>query len=689
MITELEKWESLHQDSNFLMMLSNPLLKYWSICYDAGISPDLDVFDMYSDQAFTRIKDESIKIYAYSNRFLLQMTRYLVNPEVGFALFDSKGCLLKLYGGEHFKNWCSQHNISIKSNWSLEAAGANAVSVGIGTKQAIAVIGSENYCRALCNTAVYFAPFVLDDDNATHEAILCGGIALIAPYEKSNPDYLMMAAAAANDVALHLYMGNSFYELYYTESKGLVSIDINTLNGKPHILYHNSQIFSILETSYANLYFKDVDVLFDPLPKNEEFWDIISHNKKVTDENLVLSIKGKEKNYIVSTETYWQEHLGFRGIRFFITSSEQISSNVSMRIGNNALISFDGIIGNDRKFTNSIKLAKMIAQSDSNALILGESGVGKDIFAQAIHNASERNNKPFIVVNCAAFPRDLIASELFGYEGGAFTGAKKSGNIGKFELANNGTIFLDEIGDMPLDLQATLLRVIEQKSFMRIGSNVVTNVNVRIIAATNADLQQLIAQKKFRADLYYRLSTLRLIIPPLRERGNDIILLAEHFINAVSRRIQKPNTMVLSENAKKLLKVLPWEGNVRELQNLIEGIVQLYSIDVIEPCHIIDYLGLPDDFMCEKLNIKNIESDETPARGGNDKNDVGIFSASVSKEELERILEKNQFNKSSTAKMLGVSRKTLYRWLDNYGILQKDNSRRDPESLNRSVKNGH
>ena len=195
-------------------------------------------------------------------------------------------------------------------------------------------------------------------------------------------------------------------------------------------------------------------------------------------------------------------------------------------------------------------MAKAVAKSESNVLILGESGVGKDIFAQAIHNASDRRDKPFLALNCAALPRDLIASELFGYEGGAFTGAKKNGNIGKFQLADTGTIFLDEIGDMPLDLQATLLRVIEQKKFMRVGSSSITNVDVRIIAATNANIQKLIDQKKFRADLYYRLSTLQFTIPPLRERGSDIILLAEYFIQAVSRRINKPNVMTLSNEAK-------------------------------------------------------------------------------------------------------------------------------------------
>lgn len=653
-------WENLHKNLNYAEELPEPLPYFWERCYAKKIDPETDTFKTYSPGEFKKIKEESIKPYAYSNRFLLQMIDYINNPQLGFALFDNKCCLLKLYGSKQFIDWCSSHNIEPRTDWSEKSIGANAVSIGLETKKTLTVAGSKNFCRALIDTAVYFSPFIIDDESSTNEAISFGGIALIVPFENRNSDYLMMAAAAANDVALHLYMANSLYKLNYTEAKGLISIDINVLTGKSHILYHNSTIFEVLETRQENLYFKDVDTLFDPLPQNKEFWDIIEKGREVVDENLKLSIRGKENNYIVTTEAYRQEHLGFRGVRFLITTSHQISSNVSKRIGNNALVTFEGILGNNNKFVNCIRLAKAIAKSDSNVLILGESGVGKDVFAQAIHNASERRDKPFIVLNCAAFPRDLIASELFGYEGGAFTGSRKNGNIGKFELANTGTIFLDEIGDMPLDLQATLLRVIEQKNFMRLGSSIVTNVDVKIIAATNANLQQLIDQKKFRADLYYRLSTLRLNIPPLRERGNDIILLAEYFIQSISRRINKPYIMTLSNEAKELLCRLTWNGNVRELQNLIEGIVQLNPIDVIEPKFIKEYLNLSDN-LDQDLPDGQFQ-EETPAgiRAG-----ANPGKSEITREVIENALIYNKYNKTNTAKYLGISRKTLYRWLES------------------------
>ena len=306
---------------------------------------------------------------------------------------------------------------------------------------------------------------------------------------------------------------------------------------------------------------------------------------------------------------------------------------------------FDDIVGDSPQIISALRLARGIARSDSNTLLLGESGVGKDIFAQAIHNASARRDKPFIVLNCAAFPRDLIASELFGYEQGAFTGAKRNGNIGKFELANTGTIFLDEIGEMPLDLQATLLRVIEQKAFMRLGGSTVIHVDVKIIAATNADLIHLVEQKKFRADLYYRLSTLRLNIPPLRDRGNDVILLARHFARVVCHRIQRSVPAELAPDAEQLLLQLPLKGNVRELQNLIEGVIQLNSPAGEED----SVLPPPPDAPASTIGTAPPQQ-------------------SLTREALEHALLINRFNRTDTARYLGVSRRTLYRWMERYHL---------------------
>jgi transcriptional regulator with PAS, ATPase and Fis domain len=314
-----------------------------------------------------------------------------------------------------------------------------------------------------------------------------------------------------------------------------------------------------------------------------------------------------------------------------------------------------------------------MATTGSNIMILGESGTGKDVFAQAIHNASNRKNKPFIALNCGAMPRDLIESELFGYESGAFTGARKGGNIGKFELAHEGTIFLDEIGEMPLDLQSKLLRVVEQKQIMRIGGTRMIDVDVKIIAATNANVWEMIEHKKFRADLFYRLSTMRLNLPPLRERKSDIVPLAEFFIRKITAKIEKPNVMRLTPSAKTLLTELAWYGNVRELQNLMECIVQLYPGDMIQSEYIMEnvtgyYTNVP-------LAEENEEPPELSFTATSKRRDL-------TRDEIVKALDACGKNRSEAAKYLRIARRTLYRKMEEMDIPLKPKKTHDNHAEN-------
>ena len=316
-------------------------------------------------------------------------------------------------------------------------------------------------------------------------------------------------------------------------------------------------------------------------------------------------------------------------------------------------MTFQDIVGTNPKFQQVINIAKAAASSSSNVLLLGESGTGKDIIAQAMHNASPRRNNPFLAINCAALPRELIASELFGYEEGAFTGAKKGGNIGKFELADQGTIFLDEIGDMPLDLQASLLRVLEEKSVLRLGGNKLIPVNVRVIAATNKDLDLEISRNRLRRDLYYRLGVIRITIPPLRERPEDIRLLAHYITESICKRINKPPMKLAPEVIDAFLR-FDWPGNVREMQNVLEGAIQLADSPLITYDLVKDYFNQPGTQVAETL-IKAENEDLT--------------ISAVEKQMIESYLEKYKYNKTEAAKALGMSRRTLYRRLKEYNLL--------------------
>jgi len=235
--------------------------------------------------------------------------------------------------------------------------------------------------------------------------------------------------------------------------------------------------------------------------------------------------------------------------------------------------SFDGIIGRSDSLRTVLDEVKIVAPTDSTVLILGETGTGKELIAQAIHNQSSRRDRPFVRVNCAAIPSGLLESELFGHERGAFTGAIAR-KIGRFELANGGTLFLDEIGDIPPELQPKLLRVLQEQEFERLGSTQTTRVNVRVVAATSRDLPQMVADREFRSDLYYRLNVFPVRLPALRERSEDIVLLMRHFVHLCSKRMNKRVEQV-PQQAVQVLLTYAWPGNVRELQNFIERAVIL------------------------------------------------------------------------------------------------------------------
>lgn len=617
----------------------------------SGPSPFVPV--LISEAAFEKTKAASVKIYAYANRVLSQALRFQSHPSAGFALFDKDGCLLKLYGPQAYLDWCGRHDIMVRQQWAERFWGRSAVSDGLESLLPAHTVGAEHENPALNDVDIQFVPLTLERKGNGPLFELLGGIACFSPAETPMPEGALICVSLAHDIILHMFMADELYDLYFQEPKGLMNIDINASTGNLHILYHNEQVFRVLGIPYENLYFKKAETFFDPLPKNKEFWEITQKKKVVEDQLIPLSIRGRQNTYLVSTVTYQQSHLDFGGIRFFLSSPQVVSNQVAKHIGNNAVYSFSRILGDSPQMQRCIAQANSIARSDSNVMITGESGVGKDVFAQAIHNASRRRDNPFIVLNCAAYPRDLLASELFGYDGGAYTGAKKNGNLGKFELADTGSIFLDEIGDMPLELQVMLLRVIEQKNFMRIGSNVVRSVDVKIISATNADLRAMVEKRTFRPDLYFRLCTLNLRLPPLRERGQDIILLAEHFIDSITARLHMGQRKILSEESKALMRTLPWRGNVRELQNVMERVVQLIPSQVITP----QDLELCLDFTEDEPAAQTPQPVSSARR-----------SRTLTREDLLKALEGTHYNRTMAAAVLGISRKTFYRKLEEFHI---------------------
>lgn len=316
------------------------------------------------------------------------------------------------------------------------------------------------------------------------------------------------------------------------------------------------------------------------------------------------------------------------------------------------LVTFDQIIGESIALGEAKKRARKAAKTTATILLTGESGVGKELFARSIHSVSPYKDGPFIAINCAAIPRDLLESELFGYEDGAFTGAKKGGKLGKFELAHRGTLFLDEIAEMPMDLQTKLLRVLQEQRFERVGGSREIKVNIRLIVATNKSLEEQIEKGEFREDLYYRINVIPVEIPPLRKRKNDIPLLVSKLLEKTYKKHHLPAVELSKEAMQKLLEY-DWPGNVRELANVIERIVVL-------------------------AENKRIELDDLPLhlRGGGG----GVIVNEEKVEQLDELSEENEKmlyikvmrevagNKSKAARKLGIHRSTLYKKLKKYGL---------------------
>ncbi|MGL5750602.1 MAG: sigma-54 dependent transcriptional regulator PrdR [Paraclostridium sp.] len=318
--------------------------------------------------------------------------------------------------------------------------------------------------------------------------------------------------------------------------------------------------------------------------------------------------------------------------------------------------SFDSILGKSYKLERAKDLAKRVAKTTSSIFIFGESGTGKEVFARAIHDHSERKGQ-FIPVNCSAIPSELFESEFFGYESGSFTGANKKGKMGIFELAKGGTVFLDEIADLPMSMQAKLLRVLQEREVRRIGGEKTIKIDTRIISATNKDLLKLVKENKFREDLYYRLNVVEIDLPPLRERKEDIVVLIHKFIKEICKQ-NKKETLYISKEALNILQRYKWKGNIRELKNTIENLVVLSNGSTIEKEDIPEYILA--------ASSDHIIDDEYPL-------DLNQAIAKLEVNTINKALDMANGNKAKAAKILNIPRATLYYKLDQYNINMSKN----------------
>jgi len=652
-----------NEDPRNCIHINPEVAESWIRSQAMGISP-------YTEIIADRLAPEIIKELLAQNHLLIEVAKsvfeavklkdLMIASRYAIYLFDGNGVLL-LNEGDLLR-LVPERDSMMGIVWNEKTMGTCAHILSMQLKRPVQLLGPEHYCVTFNNSNSSAAPIM--DDNGEIIAIMVLSQHLMdeplddETFLKLNSHTLGLVTAMAADVESKLKLRKSYEQLQIANEKlkitnhtlqvtlavideGIITIDST---GKIiHINKEGQQMLRLEKSKNENINIRNF------LGNQSRLMDLIgSGNSADIEESLCIG--NVEQNYVINIRQVNSTDGQIDGAVLKLVSSEKVNALVTSRSGAIANYSFDDLIGESKDFKKAVMLGKRFATSPENILIIGESGTGKELFAQAIHN-KHRPNGPFVAVNCAALPRELIESELFGYEGGSFTGAERGGRPGKIELAHGGTLFLDEIGDMPLELQAVLLRVLEDKQVMRVGGRRYKRVDFRVIAATNKDLYQMLKEKLFREDLYFRLSVLSINLPSLRVRENDIESLSEYFIRKYCEKMMW-DVPKLSSSAQNILRKYNWPGNVRQLENAV-----IYAVNTAQS-HTIEMEDLPAIILSCDTAPK-----EPVIKGGE------IYTIEVlEKISIENVLYKTKNNITKAAELLGIGKSTLYRKLKEYNI---------------------
>lgn len=566
------------------------------------------------------------------------LDNYLVNIEASqcnIFMYDPNGKYLAcLYNNNNYEI------TKIPVRFIESEVGTNAVSCALQEETACQVIGREHTNKKFWDIVGYAVPYKNNNK-------IAGVIYIITKSDKINENIVKMSKKL-----VEFFQKNKLSNLLIYQSQTYLNIlESMTVHTNRGFLYidqfkvvqgYNKKILKILDVEDNKIDFKNE--IFEKINYIGAYSDSDFQNKTV-----FLKTRKNNKSYLASNKRVYllDQHVG---TSITLVDTEEISKLNNKIKGNRATYVFDDIICQSKKMIELKALAKKVSKTSTHILINGESGTGKEVLAQSIHNESLRNNSPFIAINCGAMPLELMESELFGYEAGSFTGALKSGKIGKLEFASGGTLFLDEIESMPLTLQIKLLRVLSTKTITRLGSIDEIPIDIRIIAATKKDLLEESKLGNFREDLYYRINVIEIKIPALRDRKEDIPILVNHMIyNNFSSLIK--NKVKLSTTFLDALMTYSWPGNVRELSNVIERCMILKEDEELSVEHLTD--DIVDGFVISNVNNYKVETS----------NDDESLYKKFERLFLNKILEEEDGNVTLAAKRLGLSRQTLYRKL--------------------------
>lgn len=633
-----------------------PIIDSWLRCQNAGMDPRaLNRTPTVSEENFQKRLEQSKILLDVSIPFMVELQEFVNKSGFSTTLTDPNGVILELICDQSILEEAFNKNLVRGSIWNEDMVGTNATGLAINLLQPIQVIGAEHYYECYHDLTCSAAP-ILDEKGK-----LLGVLDMAGPKEFAYPHTLGMVVATTKAISRQLCIAESNRQVDLTNhylstliesmSDGVVAVDFQ---GK--IIGINSQGAKILKTTTFDSYGKNILDIMD----GETILDRNGQQPPTSTKNQKHVItKSKKINCLINSKLILHDNGTVAGAVATLKDAEKkaIVSDQSKRKGTR--FTFDDIIGESSELLRSIHLAQIAAKGTSTVLLLGESGTGKEMFAQAIHNAYQ-SDKPFVAINCAGIPESLIESVLFGYEEGSFTGASKHGKIGKFELAKSGTIFLDEIGEMPLSTQTVLLRVLQERYIQRIGGSKDIPIDVRIIAATNKNLAEEVKGGRFRQDLYYRLNVLQINIPPLRKRKKDIPILADFFLSEITQTCGK-FIEPLHLSTIKTMQGYEWPGNVRQFENAIEQAVNFTETNRIDDYFISDYLP-------------NLNEELTPEDGLKEVNDISspVVKINVDLKDLELVTIKKALTlfpeRKKAAEYLGISRSTLYRKMKQYNL---------------------
>ncbi|NLV22706.1 MAG: sigma-54-dependent Fis family transcriptional regulator [Syntrophomonadaceae bacterium] len=627
----------------------------WRRCYAAGVNPwdgtSHQILDSQQVEELCRQHQDLIDI---AHPFMSRLYKFVAGSRFIVILADERGYIMDILGDDDTLDNASQLNLIVGSGWMEEKVGTNGVGTALKLQRPMQISGPEHYCHNVHNWTCSAAPIFNDNGQIISVLQLSG------PSREAHLHTLGMVVAAAEAISDQIrikrqnreliILNNRLLDIFQTVSDGAIII-----NKRAMITHVNPIAEQIIGRQLLG---HSITEFFEP---SRQISELLSKSSSFADVELQAFGARGFFYCLVSGKPIKDSDGKSDGAVIFFNPIHKVKNLANRFSGAEASFRFSDIMGKSPEIRAAIQVAAKAAANNSNVLICGESGTGKEIFAQAIHNASPLREGPFIALNCAALPRELIASELFGYVEGAFTGAKRGGRPGKFEMAAGGTLFLDEIGDMPLDQQATLLRVLQEKKVTRLGGDKIIPVDARVICATNKNLQEEISKNNFRQDLYYRLNVILVEVPPLRERPVDIAPLFDYLLEKISKRLNTPINFI-EPGIKECLQQYNWPGNVRELENVVEKMVNMASNQTLH------FENLPAEIaVLQTESTRNGKSFVSPCN--NDGSEpAGITALLDERQKLIDLLACHNGNISRVAKEFGVSRNTIYRKLSFYNI---------------------